>query len=73
VKLTTHLYLMPRSNNPWSDTSTPPTRLHGVVLFKKKKHRDFAGTKACGTAIQKEELKTGGGRGIFQGIIPAFS
>jgi hypothetical protein len=32
VKLTTHLYLMSRSKNAWSYTSTPPLRLHGVVL-----------------------------------------
>jgi hypothetical protein len=32
VKLTTHLYLEPRSKNAWSYTSTPPIRLHGVVL-----------------------------------------
>jgi hypothetical protein len=28
----THLHLVPRSKNEWSDTSTPPIRLHGVVL-----------------------------------------
>jgi hypothetical protein len=27
-------------NNAWSYTSTPPLRLHGVVLSLKKKHRD---------------------------------
>jgi hypothetical protein len=32
VKLTTHLLLVPRSKNAWSYTSTPPVRLHGVVL-----------------------------------------
>jgi len=32
VKLTTHLHLVPRSKNEWSYTSTPPIRLHGVVL-----------------------------------------
>jgi len=32
VKLTTHLYLVPRSNNTRSYTSTLPVRLHGVVL-----------------------------------------
>jgi hypothetical protein len=37
VKLTTHLHLLPRSNNEWSYTSTPPKRLHGVVLSLKKK------------------------------------
>jgi hypothetical protein len=31
-KLTTHLHLVPRSNNEWSYTSTPLIRLHGVVL-----------------------------------------
>jgi hypothetical protein len=28
----THLRLVPRSKNEWSYTSTPPIRLHGVVL-----------------------------------------
>jgi hypothetical protein len=28
----THLHLEPRSKNEWSYTSTPPIRLHGVVL-----------------------------------------
>jgi hypothetical protein len=32
VKLTTHLRLVQRSKNVWSCTSTPPIRLHGVVL-----------------------------------------
>jgi hypothetical protein len=32
VKLTTHLHLVPRSKNAWSYTSTPPLRLHSVVL-----------------------------------------
>jgi hypothetical protein len=32
VKLITHLYLVQRSKNEWSYTSTPPIRLHGVVL-----------------------------------------
>jgi hypothetical protein len=32
VKLTTHLRLVPRSKKGWSSTSTPPIRLHGVVL-----------------------------------------
>jgi hypothetical protein len=32
MKLTTHLHLVPRSKNAWSYTSTPPIRLHGVVL-----------------------------------------
>jgi hypothetical protein len=32
VKLITHLHLVPRSKNEWSYTSTPPIRLHGVVL-----------------------------------------
>jgi hypothetical protein len=27
-----HLHLVPRSKNAWSCTSTPPIRLHGVVL-----------------------------------------
>jgi hypothetical protein len=26
--------------NAWSYTSTPPTRLHGVVLSLKEKHRN---------------------------------
>jgi hypothetical protein len=33
VKLTTHLYLVPRSKNVWSYTSIPPIHLHGVVLI----------------------------------------
>jgi hypothetical protein len=32
VKLTTHLHLVPRSKDEWNYTSTPPVRLHGVVL-----------------------------------------
>jgi hypothetical protein len=32
VKLTAHLRLVSRSKNGWSCTSTPPIRLHGVVL-----------------------------------------
>jgi hypothetical protein len=32
VKLTSHLHLVQRSKNEWSYTSTPPIRLHGVVL-----------------------------------------
>jgi hypothetical protein len=32
VKLTTDLYLVPRSKNAQSYTSTHPIRLHGVVL-----------------------------------------
>jgi hypothetical protein len=32
VKLTTHLHLVPMSNNAWSYTSTPSIRLHDVVL-----------------------------------------
>jgi hypothetical protein len=32
VKLTTHPHLVPRSKNAWNYTSTPPVRLHGVVL-----------------------------------------
>jgi hypothetical protein len=39
VKLTTYLHLVPRSKNEWSYASTPPMRLHGVVLSLKK-HRD---------------------------------
>jgi len=39
VKLTAHLYLVPRSTNAWSDTSTPPIHLHAVVISWKK-HRD---------------------------------
>jgi len=39
VKLITHLQLVPRSENAWSCTSTPPILLHGVVLSLKK-HRD---------------------------------
>jgi hypothetical protein len=37
VKLTTHLHLELRSKNEWSYTSTPPVRLHGVVLRRLKK------------------------------------
>jgi hypothetical protein len=32
VKMITHLHLVPTSKNECSYTSTPPTRLHGVVL-----------------------------------------
>jgi hypothetical protein len=32
VKLTTHLHLLLRSKNEWSYSSTPPIRLHGVML-----------------------------------------
>jgi hypothetical protein len=32
VKLTIYLHLVPRSKYAWSYTSTPPIRLHGVVL-----------------------------------------
>jgi hypothetical protein len=32
VKLATHLRLVPRSRDGWSCTSTPPMRLHDVVL-----------------------------------------
>jgi hypothetical protein len=32
VKLTTHLRLVPRSESECTCTSTPPMRLHGVVL-----------------------------------------
>jgi len=32
VKLTTHLHIVPRSQNEWSYTSTPPIRRHGVVF-----------------------------------------
>jgi len=28
----THLHLVPRSQNEWSYITTPPVRLHGVVL-----------------------------------------
>jgi len=30
--MTTHLHLVPRSKDAWSYTSTPPIRLHGVIL-----------------------------------------
>jgi hypothetical protein len=40
VKPTTHLHLVPRSNNEWSYTSIPPIRLHGVVLSLKRKYGD---------------------------------
>jgi hypothetical protein len=30
--MTHHLHLVPRSKNAWSYISTPPIRLHGVVL-----------------------------------------
>jgi hypothetical protein len=39
VKLTTHLRIVPRSKNEWSYISTPPIRLHGVVLSWEE-HRD---------------------------------
>jgi hypothetical protein len=39
MKLITHFHLVPGSKNEWNYTSTPPIRLHGVVLTKKK-HRD---------------------------------
>jgi hypothetical protein len=29
----THLHLAPRAKNAWNYTSTPPIRLHGVVLI----------------------------------------
>jgi len=32
VNLTTHLHLVPKSKNVWGYTSTPPIRLHGVML-----------------------------------------
>jgi hypothetical protein len=32
VGLATHLHLVPRSGSAWSCASTPPIRLHGVVL-----------------------------------------
>jgi len=41
VKLTTHLYLVPRSKNAWSYTSTPPIRLRGVMLVKKSTGTTF--------------------------------
>jgi len=41
VKLTTYLHLVPRSKNAWSYSSTPPIRLHGVVLSKKKHRGNF--------------------------------
>jgi len=42
AKLTTHHYLVPRSRNEWSYTSTPPIRLHGVVLsLKNRKTASF--------------------------------
>jgi hypothetical protein len=36
VKLTTYLHLVLRSKNAWNYTSTPPVRLHGVMLSYKK-------------------------------------
>jgi hypothetical protein len=36
VKMTTHLYLVPRSKNELSYTFTPTIRLHGAVLSYKK-------------------------------------
>jgi hypothetical protein len=36
VKLTTHLRLMPRLKSQWSCISTPPIRLHDMVLSFKK-------------------------------------
>jgi len=35
LKLTTHLYLVPRSKNEWSCTFTPTIHLHGVVFSVK--------------------------------------
>jgi hypothetical protein len=32
VKLTIHLHLVQEIKNAWSYTSTPPIRLHGMVL-----------------------------------------
>jgi len=32
AKLTTHLHLVPKSKNAWSSASTPPVRLHDVVV-----------------------------------------
>jgi hypothetical protein len=36
VKLTTHLYLVPRSQNAWSYTSTPQYAFMAVLLIKIK-------------------------------------
>jgi hypothetical protein len=36
-----HLRLVPRSKNVWCYTSTPPIRLHGVVLSSKGAQRQF--------------------------------
>jgi len=38
VKLTTHLHLVARPKNVWNYTSTPPIRLHGVVLSSAQQH-----------------------------------
>jgi hypothetical protein len=60
VKLTTHLHLVPRSKNEWSYTSTPPIRLHGVVLsYKEKKHRDSF-TFAFAVGMKTDYPKDGG-------------
>jgi hypothetical protein len=36
VKLTTHLHLVPRSNNAWSYTYTPPLRVHVFTFYFNK-------------------------------------
>jgi hypothetical protein len=36
IKMNDHLHPVPRSVNAWSYTSTPPIRLHGMVLSLKK-------------------------------------
>jgi hypothetical protein len=41
VKMTTRLHLVSRSKNQWSYTSTPPVRLHSVVLNLKKGPRQL--------------------------------
>jgi len=39
--LTAHLHLVPRSENTWRYSSTPPIRLHGVVPGLKKHRENF--------------------------------
>jgi hypothetical protein len=36
-----HLHLVPRSKNAWSYTTTPPIRLHGVILSYEQRQLDF--------------------------------
>jgi hypothetical protein len=57
MKLTTHLHLLPRPNNEWSYTSTPPIRLHGVVLSSKNHRNYFTFTATLhGVRTQKKSI-----------------